>query len=58
MKAVLAKALAWSQLVLVAINESLQANGIPKDAKGWLHILASAALAYAIHHAASTDGSK
>lgn len=57
-KATWAKLAGWGQVALTAIGEAIQANGVPKDAKAWLHILIAAAVGLAVHHAAGTDGSK
>jgi hypothetical protein len=53
-----AKYLGWGQLVLVALQQAIAANGIPHTANAWLTLLGSAALAVAVHHASSTDGTK
>ena len=58
MKAFWAKFLAWGQLAIVALDQSIAAHGVPSKPSQWLAILGSAVLALAIHGAASTDGTK
>lgn len=57
MKHILAKVLGWGQLGLTAIEQA--SNGhFPQNKAEWIRLLTSAALAFAVHHAASTDGTK
>jgi hypothetical protein len=53
-----AKLAGWGQLFITAVAAAIQAKGIPATGAQWGAILASAAVAVAVHHAASTDGTK
>lgn len=57
MKHVWAKLLGWGQLALALVTQA--SNGhFPQNRNEWLHLLESAIIAAALHHAASTDGQK
>lgn len=57
MKQKIAKVLGWGQFAVALLAQA--SNGhFPQSGKEWLTLLGSAAMAGAVHHAASTDGSK
>lgn len=57
MKTTYAKLLGWGQFILEALTQA--SNGhFPQNRNEWAHLLASAAVALAVHHASSTDGTK
>jgi hypothetical protein len=56
-KSTLAKLCGYTQLAITYLNQVLSANGglIPTAIEGWLKLLASLLLAFAIHHASNTS---
>jgi hypothetical protein len=58
-KSTIAKVLGWVAAFLVYAQQAVTNQAaLPHGAKGWLSLAGSVLVGFAIHHAASTDGTK
>ena len=55
-KSTLAKIFGWGSAFLLYAQQAVTAQSVlPHDPKGWLGLVGSVVVGFAIHHAASTD---
>jgi hypothetical protein len=58
-RSMLAKGLGWCGAFLVYAQQAVtNQSALPHGARGWLSLAGSIVVGFAIHHAASTDGTR
>lgn len=58
-KSTIAKCLGWIGAFAFYAQHAIQAQTVlPHDVKGWLSLIGSLAIGFAVHHASNTDGTK